>query len=301
MRVLAASISEPSNPADASRGLGGGVQSEGNLRGSQCARNCRQGRSKAAREEARSAIVREGAIYAQAYANRSMVAAQRKKAALMEDKNMFLLMTMLDDKITTVEAREYMRLRRGDELKKLRWKLAAKEDRERTDTTWVVAIGTSLASNVATRGKGATILMKGWICNVAAKAGSAAMRGSGRAVATEVGNVAMRGPRYNGAREGGYLHEEGTWSQQSYKGWEWAEVLPRSQQIDEYINGDGNMTLAQIVEDDCSLGEAGARSHPCHNGRQPRDFNAPSIVANQEVDDWHINHGLGMWPQPSFC
>ena len=46
---------------------------------------------------------------------------------------MLLLMTMPDDKITTAEAREYLRLRRGDELKKLRRKLAEDEDRERLD------------------------------------------------------------------------------------------------------------------------------------------------------------------------
>lgn len=46
---------------------------------------------------------------------------------------MLLLMTMPDDKITTAEAREYMHLQRGDELKKLRRKLAEDEDWERLD------------------------------------------------------------------------------------------------------------------------------------------------------------------------
>ena len=62
-----------------------------------------------------------------------MAAAQMKKTALLEDQNMLLLMTMPDDKISTAEAREYLRLRRGDELKKLRRKLAHEEERERLD------------------------------------------------------------------------------------------------------------------------------------------------------------------------
>jgi hypothetical protein len=128
MRVPVASVSDPSNHADADRGSGGGAQSKGDLGGSQRAGNCRPGGSKTAREEARSVSVREGAIYAQVDATMSMVAAQRKKATLLEDQNMLLLMTMSNDQITTVEVREYMRLRRGDELKKLRLKLAAKED-----------------------------------------------------------------------------------------------------------------------------------------------------------------------------
>lgn len=154
MRVPTASVSNPSNTADAGRDSGGGAQSEGDLGGSQRAGNCRPGMSKTAREEARSASVREGAIYAQVDATKNMVAAQRKKAALMEDQNMLLLMTMSNDKITTVEVREYMRLRKGDELKKLRRKLVAKEDQERTDATWVAVISTSLASKHRCQGEG---------------------------------------------------------------------------------------------------------------------------------------------------
>jgi hypothetical protein len=101
--------------------------------GSQRAATSRPGGSKAAKEDSRSASAREGAIYAQAAATRTMAAAKMKKAVLLEvDHNMLLLMTMPEDKITTVEAREYLRLRRGDELKKLRRKLA-EEERERAD------------------------------------------------------------------------------------------------------------------------------------------------------------------------
>ena len=133
MRVPAASASSLGNQCDPGRSSGGCVQSDAEAQGSQRGGICRPGGSKAAREESRSASAREGVIYAQAEATRTMAAAQMKKAALLEDQNMLLLMTMPDEKITTAEAREYMRLRRGDKLKKLRRKLAAEEARERTD------------------------------------------------------------------------------------------------------------------------------------------------------------------------
>lgn len=41
--------------------------------------------------------MQEGAIYAYADATKTMVAAQMKKATLLEDQNMLMLMTMLDD------------------------------------------------------------------------------------------------------------------------------------------------------------------------------------------------------------
>ena len=64
-----------------------------------------------------------------------------KKTALLEDQNMLLLMTMPDEKITTSEAREYLRLCRGDELKKLRRELAEEEDRERQDAAMAASEG----------------------------------------------------------------------------------------------------------------------------------------------------------------
>ena len=138
MRSPAACASSPSNvgdarhsQADAGRSCAPCAHSDGDGGGSQRAANSRPGGSKAAREESRSASAREGAIYAQADATRTMAAAQMKKAMLLEDQNMLLLMTMPDDKVTTANAREYLRLRRGDELKKLRRKLADEEDRER--------------------------------------------------------------------------------------------------------------------------------------------------------------------------
>ena len=119
-----ASEGEASNLVDASDDTGRGMHSEGGGGGSQPSPKGRLGGSKAAKEDARSASAREGAIYAQADATRSMVAAQMKKAALLEDQNMLMLMIMLDDQVTIVEAREYLRLRKGDELKNLRRELA---------------------------------------------------------------------------------------------------------------------------------------------------------------------------------
>ena len=140
LRFGTASGSSPTTAAedgrtqfDAGRSPISRAQSEGEARGSQRSGMVRPGGSKAAKKDSRSASAREGAIYAQADATRTMAAAQMKKAALLEDQNMLLLMTMPDDKITTVEAREYLRLRRCDELKKLQRKLAQEEERERLD------------------------------------------------------------------------------------------------------------------------------------------------------------------------
>ena len=144
----AASSSSPTEPTDSGRSQFEAARSPGsrNLSGADCGGSqrpaiSRPGGSKAAREESRSNSAREGAIYAQADATRSMAAAQMKKTALLEDQNMLLLMTMPDDKITTSEAREYLRLRRGDELKKLRRELAEEEDRERQDAAMVASEG----------------------------------------------------------------------------------------------------------------------------------------------------------------
>jgi hypothetical protein len=115
----------PRTQFDAARSPGTRSVSEADCAGSQRPAISRPGGSKAAREECRSNSAREGAIYAQAEATRTMAAAQMKKAALLEDQNMLLLMMMPDDKITTSEAREYLRLRRGDELKKLRRRIGS--------------------------------------------------------------------------------------------------------------------------------------------------------------------------------
>jgi hypothetical protein len=46
-----------------------------------------------------------------------MTAIQMKKIALMEDQNMLLLMTMPIEESAGKDAREYLRLRRVEELK----------------------------------------------------------------------------------------------------------------------------------------------------------------------------------------
>jgi hypothetical protein len=70
--------------------------------------------------------MREGAAYAQAKATEVMPAATMRKATLLEDHNMLLLMTNSQ----TPEAQEYLRLRQAEELKKLRRRLADQEQQE---------------------------------------------------------------------------------------------------------------------------------------------------------------------------
>jgi hypothetical protein len=74
--------------------------------------------------------MRDGALYAQAEATRSMTAVQMKKIALIEDQNMLLLMTMPIEDSAREDAREYMRLRRGEEFKKLIRRLSEKESKQ---------------------------------------------------------------------------------------------------------------------------------------------------------------------------
>jgi hypothetical protein len=74
--------------------------------------------------------IRDGALYAQADATRSMTSFQMKKNALIEDQNMLLLMTMPIEDSAGEDARNYLRLRRGEELKKLRKKLSEEKSRQ---------------------------------------------------------------------------------------------------------------------------------------------------------------------------
>jgi hypothetical protein len=59
--------------------------------------------------------MRDGALYAQAEATKSMTTVQMKKIVLIEDQNMLLLMTMPIEESAGEDAREYLRLRRGEE------------------------------------------------------------------------------------------------------------------------------------------------------------------------------------------
>ena len=90
----------------------------------------RPGGSKAAKEVVRQGKIKEGAAWAQATATQVMAEATLRKAASMEDQNMLLLFTS-PEALTTPEAVEYLRLRRGEELHKLQRRLAAEEEEER--------------------------------------------------------------------------------------------------------------------------------------------------------------------------
>lgn len=69
-------------------------------------------------------------MHAKVEATKIIAAAQMKKAALLEDQNMLILMTILDIKIRTPKAREYLKLRRVEKLLKLRHRLGEEEERK---------------------------------------------------------------------------------------------------------------------------------------------------------------------------
>jgi hypothetical protein len=112
---------EGSNTQDHDVGI-----SEGAAR-SQSVYNERPGGVKAAKQDNMQQKMRDGALYTQAEATRSMTSVQMKKVALIEDQNMLLLMTMPIEDNAREDAREYLRLRRREELKKLRLRLCAEE------------------------------------------------------------------------------------------------------------------------------------------------------------------------------
>jgi hypothetical protein len=91
--------------------------SEGATR-SQYVYNERPGGVKTAKQDNIQQNIRDGALYAQADATRSMTAIQMKKIVLIEDQNMLLLMTMPIEDSAGEDAHEYLRLRRREELKK---------------------------------------------------------------------------------------------------------------------------------------------------------------------------------------
>ena len=85
---------------------------------SQSGYNERPGGDKTAKQDNVQQKMRDDALYAQAEATRSMAAIQMKKVRLIEDQNMLLLMTMPIEESVGEDARKYLRLRRGEELKK---------------------------------------------------------------------------------------------------------------------------------------------------------------------------------------
>ena len=111
---------EGSNSHDVDAGI-----SEGYTR-SQSVYNDRPGGVKSTKQDSMQQKVRDGALYAQAEATKNMAAVQMRKMALLEDQNM-LLMTMPIEESAGEDAREYMRLRRGEELKKLKKRLSAED------------------------------------------------------------------------------------------------------------------------------------------------------------------------------
>jgi hypothetical protein len=104
---------EGSNTQDLDLGISGGAA------GSQSVYNERPSGVKSAKQDNMQQKMRDSALYAQAEATKSMAEVQMKKNSLMQDQNMMLLMTMPIDESAEEDAREYLRLRRGEELKKL--------------------------------------------------------------------------------------------------------------------------------------------------------------------------------------
>lgn len=88
----------------------------------------RHGGAKLAKENQRQGKIREGLLFAYAEATKSMATTHMRKVALLEDQNLMMLMSMPD---ADLDAKEYLRLRRHMELRKLRKLLADEEDRDR--------------------------------------------------------------------------------------------------------------------------------------------------------------------------
>jgi hypothetical protein len=84
--------------------------------------------TKAAKKLHLEGKIQEGAMYAQAAATNRIATATMRKAALLEDHNMLLLMTTPASQVTTPEARRYLMLCQTEELKKLEKRLAADEE-----------------------------------------------------------------------------------------------------------------------------------------------------------------------------
>jgi hypothetical protein len=88
----------------------------------------RPGGAKLTKEDQRQGEICEGLMFAHAEATKSMVAAHMRKVALLEDQNLLMLMSMPE---ADSDAKEYLRLQRQMELRKLRKLLAEEEDRDR--------------------------------------------------------------------------------------------------------------------------------------------------------------------------
>jgi hypothetical protein len=78
------------------------------------------GQQRPTKEDQMSAKMREGALRAQARASADMAAATLKKARILQDQTSMALFTITDDQLLSEEAKEYFKLRRNEELLKLR-------------------------------------------------------------------------------------------------------------------------------------------------------------------------------------
>ena len=74
--------------------------------------------------------MREGGLYVQATATDKVAEAQMLKAVGLADQNLLLLMTTDDSALINAKAREYVQLRRVQELRKLKLRIAAEEATE---------------------------------------------------------------------------------------------------------------------------------------------------------------------------
>lgn len=87
---------------------------------------------KAAKEVQRQRKIREGAMYAHVEAMKTMAAAIMWKMELLEALNLLHLMTAPNSDVSP-EAREFLRLRRIQELKKLQRQMAEDDEREQLE------------------------------------------------------------------------------------------------------------------------------------------------------------------------
>jgi hypothetical protein len=71
----------------------------------------RPGGTRTAKEVQKASKQREGAMYVQAAASEVMAQTTMRKAAMLEDHNMLMLMTLPKSLGSTPEAQEYLRLR----------------------------------------------------------------------------------------------------------------------------------------------------------------------------------------------
>ncbi|KAH9541006.1 hypothetical protein CY35_14G036600, partial [Sphagnum magellanicum] len=75
------------------------------------------------RKNKKTQKLKESTMRAQAKATADMAAATLMKAEILQDQSALALFTMPDDQLTSAEAREYLQLRRQEELLKLRRRL----------------------------------------------------------------------------------------------------------------------------------------------------------------------------------